>query len=132
MKNKICNPMGRNCIETNSAETFNCSTTCTGIYADVQWVGSDIEEEINDHTDDLVNLVENDPQKILALIEKKFEVMRKDVGEIVKSTIGKGMEEQDKEMYKRLISEYRKCKTRSAKYFQFNSAADFNAYGRPY
>lgn len=129
---QICNPSGRDCIEHNSAETFNCSTSCTGIYADVQWVGNDIEEEINDHTDDLMDLVENDPQKILALIEKKFKVMRKDVGEIVKSTIGKGIEEQDKETYKRLISEYRKFKTRSVKYFRFNSAADFSAYGRPH
>ena len=79
-----------------------------------------------------MDLVENDPQKILALIEKKFKDMRKDVGEIVKSTIGKGVEEHDKETYKRLISEYRKFKTRSVKYFRFNSAADFSAYGRPH
>ena len=129
---QICNPSGRDCIEHNSAETFNCSKSCTGIYADVQWVGSDIEEEINDHTDNLIDLVENDPQKILALIEKKFTVMRKDVGKIMKSTIGKGMEEQDKETYKRLISEYRKFKTKSVKYLRFNSAADLSSYGKPH
>ena len=34
---KKCSPKGRDCIEMNSALTFNCSTNCEGIYADVQW-----------------------------------------------------------------------------------------------
>ena len=35
---EICGPEGRQCIQKNSANTFNCSTTCQGIYADVtQW-----------------------------------------------------------------------------------------------
>merc|ERR1711963_379629 len=42
---EICNPKGRDCIEKTSAKTFNCSTTCVGIYADVQWVGKTIEED---------------------------------------------------------------------------------------
>ena len=32
---KTCGPGGRDCIEKNSAETFNCSTTCEGMYADI-------------------------------------------------------------------------------------------------
>ena len=31
-----CSPTGRDCIERNSAETFNCSVNCEGFYADVQ------------------------------------------------------------------------------------------------
>ena len=31
-----CSPEGRDCIKKHSTETFNCSTTCEGIYADVQ------------------------------------------------------------------------------------------------
>ena len=31
-----CSPTGRDCIEKNSIESFNCSVTCEGIYADVQ------------------------------------------------------------------------------------------------
>ena len=34
---KRCSPTGRDCIERNSAETFNCSFNCEGFYADVQW-----------------------------------------------------------------------------------------------
>ena len=131
IKNKICDPMGRNCIETNSAETFNCSTSCTGIYADVQWVGSDIEEELKDDTDELGDLkgkVGDDMR--FALIEREMKLMRKDFGEIVKSTFGKGVEEQDRKKYRRLISEYRMFKTRSVKHFRFNNGSDFSAYGR--
>ena len=131
IKNKICDPMGRNCIETNSAETFNCSTSCTGIYADVQWVGSDIEEELKDDTDELGDWkgkVGDDMR--FALIEREMKLMRKDFGEIVKSTFGKGVEEQDRKKYRRLISEYRKFKTRSVKHFRFNNGSDFSAYGR--
>ena len=29
--------MGRDCIEKNFAETFDCDVTCKGIYADVHW-----------------------------------------------------------------------------------------------
>ena len=32
-----CSPAERDCIERNSAETFNCSVNCEGFYADVQW-----------------------------------------------------------------------------------------------
>ena len=32
-----CSPAGRDCIEKNSAETFNCSISCEGIYADIHW-----------------------------------------------------------------------------------------------
>ena len=33
---KKCSPIGRDCIERNSAETFNCNVSCEGFYADVQ------------------------------------------------------------------------------------------------
>ena len=32
-----CTPEDRDCIENNSAETFNCSMTCEGMYADIDW-----------------------------------------------------------------------------------------------
>ena len=34
---KKCNPEGRVCIERNSMNTFNCSVSCEGIYAGVEW-----------------------------------------------------------------------------------------------
>ena len=36
----ICNLKGRDCIVNNSKLTFNCSTSCDGIYADTSDWGS--------------------------------------------------------------------------------------------
>ena len=135
---QVCDANGRDCIEKNSAKTFNCTTSCSGLYADVQWVGSDIEGELKDDTDELKALyekVDDDLQKRVALLErlleKEIKMKRRDVGEIVKSTLGKGLEEQDKEKYKALISDYRKFKAKNVKYFRFNNnAADMRTYGR--
>ena len=42
---KKCDPKGRDCIEKYSAETFNCSTTCEGMYADISWKATKMEDE---------------------------------------------------------------------------------------
>ena len=34
---EVCSPKGRDCIENLLAETFNCSMTCDGMYADISW-----------------------------------------------------------------------------------------------
>ena len=39
-----CSPKGRDCIESNFTLTFNCSVSCEGVYADVQWVNEPFEE----------------------------------------------------------------------------------------
>ena len=39
-----CSPEGRDCIEINSIFSFNCSVSCKGVYADVQWVDDPIVE----------------------------------------------------------------------------------------
>ena len=33
---KKCCPEGRDCIQKHITKNFNCSTTCEGVYADVQ------------------------------------------------------------------------------------------------
>ena len=42
---KICDPEGRDCIEEKSAQNFNCSMTCTGIYADIAWKDEQLKDE---------------------------------------------------------------------------------------
>ena len=42
---KKCGPKGRDCIEKNSAETFNCSMTCKGMYADINWKDGEMKDE---------------------------------------------------------------------------------------
>ena len=41
----MCGPEGRDCIEKNSAETFNCSMTCEGMYADIGWKAAEVKIE---------------------------------------------------------------------------------------
>ena len=40
----VCDEKGRDCIERSSTNTYNCSTTCVGIYADVQQEDMNSEE----------------------------------------------------------------------------------------
>ena len=71
----ICDPKGRDCIERNFAKSFNCSTTCVGIYADVQWKqwnqwiqNQNLQQETN------MPFVDKDKYKKLILRYQKFKV----------------------------------------------------------
>ena len=44
---KICSPEGRDCIEENSAQTFNCSLACEGMYAGVNWKDGKMKNEMD-------------------------------------------------------------------------------------
>ena len=76
--------------------------------------------------------VDHDLQKRVALLEKEIKLVRRDFGKIVKSTLGKRVDEQYKEKYKRLISVYRKFKIENVKHFRFNSAANLSTFGKLY
>ena len=59
-----CSPTGRDCIERNSAETFNCSVNCKGFYADVQWVEERTADEGRKRDEEM------DKQKYLTLLSE--------------------------------------------------------------
>ena len=42
---KICDPEGRDRIEEKSAQTFNCSLSCVGMYADIAWKDEQLKDE---------------------------------------------------------------------------------------
>ena len=44
---KKCTPEDRDCIENNSAETFNCSMTCEGMYADIGRKTAEMKNEMD-------------------------------------------------------------------------------------
>ena len=122
---EICGPKGRDCIERNSGKSFNCSTTCEGIYADVQYVGKKIEEDEEAEiieTESSGNAETNMLLKRLAELERKMEV--------VESAIGEKGEQLDKEKYKMMIAEYRKFKTKNVKHFKYNSEEISSAFGK--
>ena len=131
----ICDVKGRDCIEKNSSKTFECNTTCTGIYADVEFAAKNIEEEFKD--DDIQTNLEGkiDDELLEALILFKTEIMRNmknGVEDVMKIATGQRGEELDKEKYKMLISEYRKFKSKNMRHFSFNTAANFSTYGKAY
>ena len=122
----VCDAKGRDCIEKNSSKTFNCDTTCVGVYADVQWIGKNIEEDFDNERADEVDFggkIDDDLLKILHL-------MKDDIKDVMKIATGKRGEELDRKKYKILISEYRKFKTRIVKYYRFNSKATLSTFGK--
>ena len=120
----ICDTKGRDCIEENSAKTFECNTTCTGIYADVEWVGKNVEEDFED--DDIeTNLEGKVDQELL----KVLLLFKNDIQDVMKIATGQRGEELDKEKYRMLVSEYRKFKARNVKHFRFNSDASLTTFG---
>ena len=132
----ICDTYGRDCIERNSVMTFDCNTTCVGIYADVEWVKEDIEEEMSkeeaDETmqADLEENIHEDLLKKFQLLERELKMVKNDLVEVMRVTTGKRGEELDRKKYKMLISEYRRFKTKNVKHFRFNSAAIMSTYGK--
>ena len=131
----ICDLKGRDCIEKNSSKTFNCNTTCAGIYADVEWAKRDIEVEVNEEESDetmkaeLEGKIDDDLIKIFLLFENKMKLMKNDIGEVSKIANGKRGDELDREKYKMLVSEYRNLKTKNVKHFRFNAAANLREFG---
>ena len=123
---EICGPKGRDCIERNSSRSFNCSTTCEGIYADVQWVGKKIEEiEGEEAEEDVETEFRGKDDKLL----KRLADLEKEM-KLLKSSGQERGEEMDKQKYKKLIDEYRKFKRANVKHFRFNSGGNTYAFGK--
>ena len=132
----ICDARGRDCIEKNSSKTFHCNTTCVGIYAHVQWLGKNKEEELKDDGGDDSNIqtnlegkVDDDLLKTLLILENEIKLMKNGLEDVMTIATGKRGEELDKKKYKMLISEYRKFKAKNVKHFRFNPAANLSKYG---
>ena len=128
---EICGPKGRDCIERNSTQSFNCSTTCEGIYADVQWVGKKVEEDVKDDEAEAAveRKIEGDVGEELAKVYKQLADLKTEV-KVLKSSGQEKGEELDKENYKMLIAEYRKFKTKNVRHFRFNSGENSSAFGK--
>ena len=127
---EICGLTGRDCIERNSTKSFNCSTNCEGIYADVQWVGKNIEEDVEgDEAEAAVErmMKEEVGEELAKLVYKQLADLKK---KLMKNSGQEKGEELDKEKYKMLIAEYRKFKRENVKHFRFNSAENSSSFGK--
>ena len=139
-----CDSKGRDCIENNFTETYNCSTTCVGINADVQWAGKVIEEELKEEKVVETRKADSDGKINDTLLERFFileeemkrmkeeiNVLKNGFGQVVEIATGQRGEELDKKKFKKLISEYRKFKVKNVKHFRFNLAVSVSRFGRP-
>ena len=122
----VCELKGRDCIDKNSIKTYDCSTTCVGIYADVQWREILLEEEKVDREAEIKLQGEGGKfqQQLVDLI--RMEVMK-----MKKSEKGHG-EEVDKDKYKMMVAEYRKFKEKNVKHFRLNVGANSSSFGKKY
>ena len=132
---QICDPKGRDCIEKNSAETFNCSTTCVGINADV-WAEKTIEEEFDGEDSeaekeaDTRSKEKDEVLRRLAELERKLERMEVGLRKVVsEGAVGQKGEKLDKAKYQLLIAEYRKFKLKNVRHFRFSSSGTSSAFG---
>ena len=131
----ICDSKGRDCIEKNSAETFNCSTTCVGINADV-WAEKTVEEEFDDEDSEAVKEADTRSKdkgevlRRLAELERKLDRMEVGLKKVVaEGAVGQKGEKLDKAKYQRMIAEYRKSKLKNVKHFKFSSSGTSSAFG---
>ena len=131
-----CSPKGRDCIEGNWTRSFNCSLTCEGIYAGIQWVEEGMG--IGEAEDELAAVVSNekigeDQNTDMFRRLKKMELMYNDLKNevtMMKSKFGKKGEELDKEKYLKLIAEYKNFKKKNVQHFRFSSAANLSNFGK--
>ena len=55
----ICDPKGRECIESKSQEKFNCSVSCEGIHADVQYKENEVNLKLPEGNHELSSVAHN-------------------------------------------------------------------------
>ena len=116
-----CSPKGRDCFEKHSSQTFNCSATCEGVYADVLWEEDTImkEEEVMKEMKRLDKELRMEYN--YAKLERKMKLMKGNKKNMA--------EEMDKEKFKKLISEYKKFKMENVRHFRFHPNATH--FGKP-
>ena len=99
----VCSPTGRDCIEGAIGQDFNCSVSCEGIYADVQWwlgVSEGEEKKVKEHQWTMLN-----------------------------GKMEKGKDELNKKKILALVDEYNAFKKRNVRHFGFNAEATEESYG---
>ena len=133
---EICDTEGRDCIEKISVETFNCSTTCVGIYADVQWGGTTIKEDTYDEDSTINTGTGLKPKnryndELLDKVLRRLADLEKEM-DTLKGAVGHKGEELDMKKYKLMITEYRKYKSKNVKHFRLSSSKNSSTFGESF
>ena len=138
-----CSPKGRDCFETNSSQTFNCSVTCEGVYADVQWeedpiMNTELQDELIEDETEMVNEgevgVEAQLERLfdrkLRRVYKMFTTELERKMKLVEGNEDKMGKEMDKEKFWKLLSEYKKFKVENVRHFRFHSNEASSMFGK--
>ena len=126
---KVCDAKGRDCIEKNSYKTFNCSTSCVGIYADVQWLVDKVGEQMNE--EEVIDDADEDVTQCSSKLLKRFASLEKEV-KFLRSTFRDNEVESDEKKYKILLAEYRRFKAKNVGHFRFHPAARSPSFSKFY
>ena len=126
-----CSPKGRDCFEKHSSQTFNCSATCEGVYADVLWEEDTImkEEEV---LKEMERLDEDLRQYEMHYLDWKYTTYVQKYTRrmnLMKGEKKNMAEEMDKEKFKKLVSEYKKFKMENVRHFRFHPLS--SVFGKP-
>ena len=103
-----CDVEGRDCIEKNYARTFNCNTTCDGVYADI-------------------HMIKNQPLKAKQKPVKCGPKQPKMDFESKDKALEKGA---DKAKFERLIEEYRQFKRSFVQHYRFSPTSNETRFGQ--
>ena len=106
----MCSPTGRDCIEGAIGQDFNCSKSCEGIYADVQWLGAS-EGEIQKGVGD-VEWQDGEGQRGFLYRFSSYE------------------ENLNRKKISALINEYNAFKKKNVRHFRFKAEATNQSYGK--
>ena len=99
---KTCDPKGRDCIEGNASQSFNCPVACEGVYADVQMEAGRLVDEIG----------------------------RQNLGRPQRQERTERGVEMDLDKFIWMLNKYRKIKRNYVRHFRFNSDAVQRAYSK--
>ena len=122
-----CDLKGRKCIETSSSKTYNCRTTCVGIYADVQWREMLLEEDKAHKEKNTTSKLQEEGED--TKLHQQLADLRMEMKQLKSQGQGRG-EQVDKEKYKMMVAEYRKFKAKTVKHFKLNGRASSNSFGK--
>ena len=132
-----CGPKGRDCIEENATQSFNCSVSCEGIYADIEWMDEGMGKQMENELAELLTneqlgeeLLNTEMFKRLTKMELMYNDLKREV-ELIKAGVSKKGEEMDKEKFLRLVAEYKKFKENNVQHFRFSSAENLSKFGKP-
>ena len=99
---KLCPPKVRQCYEEKHSQEFNCSVSCVGLYADVEWM------------EEMVGVGGDRKQKRIDM----------------KGEIGRKQSKENSEKVSKLLNEYNDFKKKSIRHFYFNATTSSLKFGK--